>query len=115
MYNIRFSDQNNGTNSHTSYQSLRIHAKCQIFYDEMSHPNLFGDEDLEDIMTFEAGLDMLGFLDETCFIHNCGDLHVLLFYPNLIQLHKYQGVKNFTLVARLGRNVTFHAVLCSCM
>ena len=27
---------------------------------------------------------------------------------------KYQGVKNFTLVARLGRNVTFHAVLCGC-
>ena len=26
---------------------------------------------------------------------------------------EYQGVKNFTLVARLRRNTTFHAVLCS--
>ena len=30
-----------------------------------------------------------------------------------IKITKYQGVKNFTLVAHMGRNATFHAVLCS--
>ena len=57
-YNISFSKQNNGTKNCTCYKSLKIHGKCNVFYNETSLPNLLGNEDVKQIMDIDQGFLM---------------------------------------------------------